>query len=177
MRSAPFLAAVFVLGAVSAACAPAPQAQTTVDLPVATVTVAATSPEELRPAMAMPDVSGTTTPRTPATRPSRPARDPRRDTDGDGIVDDEDLCPTEREDRAGPNTTDGCPAPNDRDADGVPDANDRCPDQSEDADAFQDEDGCPDPDNDADGVPDTADQCPTTAETKNGLKDLDGCPD
>ena len=100
----------------------------------------------------------------------------RSDRDRDGIVDDDDACPDDPEDRDGFEDSDGCPDP-DNDQDGIPDPADRCPDDPEDRDGFQDQDGCPDPDNDRDGVPDTQDRCPTEKETINGIDDEDGCPD
>jgi len=99
-----------------------------------------------------------------------------KDSDGDGIPDDQDKCPNEPEDKDGFQDDDGCPDP-DNDADGVPDAQDKCPMQPEDKDGFQDDDGCPDPDNDNDGIPDAADKCPNEAEDKDGFQDDDGCPD
>jgi outer membrane protein OmpA-like peptidoglycan-associated protein len=98
------------------------------------------------------------------------------DTDGDGIPDRLDKCPTARENINGVEDEDGCPEP-DPDGDGLVGADDKCPDQAEDFDGFQDEDGCPDPDNDSDGIPDTADACPNEPETRNGFQDDDGCPD
>ncbi|MDB4953946.1 MAG: OmpA/MotB domain protein [Myxococcales bacterium] len=99
-----------------------------------------------------------------------------KDTDGDGITDDVDKCPTEAEDKDGFQDDDGCPDP-DNDGDGIPDAADKCPNEAEDKDGFQDEDGCPDPDNDNDGIADAADKCPNEAEDKDGFQDEDGCPD
>jgi OOP family OmpA-OmpF porin len=99
-----------------------------------------------------------------------------KDSDGDGIPDDQDKCPNEPEDKDGFQDDDGCPDP-DNDGDGVPDAQDKCPMQAEDKDGFQDDDGCPDPDNDNDGVLDAQDKCPDQPETKNGYQDDDGCPD
>jgi outer membrane protein OmpA-like peptidoglycan-associated protein len=99
-----------------------------------------------------------------------------KDTDGDGIYDHKDRCPTQPEDKDGYRDDDGCPEP-DNDEDLIPDAQDRCPNEAEDKDTFQDDDGCPDPDNDGDGVPDIKDACPFKPETKNGFKDDDGCPD
>jgi outer membrane protein OmpA-like peptidoglycan-associated protein len=108
------------------------------------------------------------------------------DSDGDGILNGQDACPTER--GALP---DGCPA-RDRDGDQIVDGDDQCPDQSGpaptgcalvDADAdgiFDDNDQCLNepglapsgcPDRDGDGVFDRQDQCPTVA----GLAPL-GCP-
>jgi outer membrane protein OmpA-like peptidoglycan-associated protein len=48
------------------------------------------------------------------------------DRDGDGIADDDDLCPNDPEDLDGFEDADGCPDP-DNDKDGVPDNEDRCP--------------------------------------------------
>jgi len=98
------------------------------------------------------------------------------DTDGDGINDDVDKCPTQPEDADGFRDEDGCPDPDD-DNDGILDADDRCPRKAEDKDGYQDKDGCPDKDNDSDGIPDVSDRCPDEAEDKDGWEDEDGCPD
>jgi outer membrane protein OmpA-like peptidoglycan-associated protein len=98
------------------------------------------------------------------------------DTDGDGIPDGQDLCPTEAEDKDGFDDEDGCPDP-DNDQDGIPDKLDKCPNEPEDKDGFQDDDGCPEVDNDGDGIPDAQDKCPNDAEDKDGFQDDDGCPD
>jgi len=99
-----------------------------------------------------------------------------KDTDGDGIPDTKDQCPTNKEDVDGFEDGDGCPDP-DNDQDGIPDGKDKCPNKAEDRDGFQDTDGCPDGDNDGDGIPDGQDKCPDAAEDKDGFKDDDGCPD
>lgn len=99
-----------------------------------------------------------------------------RDTDGDGVMDRDDACPTQREDRDGFQDEDGC-VDADNDRDGIPDEVDRCRDKPEDADGFKDEDGCPDLDDDGDGIPDAEDQCRNKAEDKDGFEDSDGCPD
>jgi OOP family OmpA-OmpF porin len=98
------------------------------------------------------------------------------DADGDGVPDQQDACPSEKEDRDGYLDEDGCPD-DDNDADGIPDALDKCPNEAEDKDGFQDEDGCPDRDNDNDGIPDGYDSCPNEPEDKDGDRDTDGCPD
>ncbi|MDO1500605.1 OmpA family protein [Winogradskyella maritima] len=77
------------------------------------------------------------------------------DTDGDGIPDETDACPTE----AGPASTNGCP---DSDGDGVADKDDECPTVA----GLQAYDGCPD--TDGDGYPDNIDECPTVSGTENG---------
>lgn len=92
------------------------------------------------------------------------------DTDGDGVMDTADRCPSEAEDRDGTLDADGC-IDSDDDADELEDASDRCPKQPEDWDGFQDDDGCPDLDNDADGVADDRDACPFHA----GTAAMDGC--
>jgi hypothetical protein len=105
-----------------------------------------------------------------------PAPPPEADSDGDGIVDSDDKCPNEPEDKDGFEDTDGCPDP-DNDHDGIPDALDKCPIEPEDKDGFRDQDGCPDKDNDDDGIPDALDKCPNDPEDKDGFQDADGCPD
>ncbi|MEM6771177.1 MAG: OmpA family protein, partial [Bacteroidota bacterium] len=109
------------------------------------------------------------------------------DTDGDGVANRDDQCPSE----PGPAASNGCP---DADMDGVLDANDKCPNLAgsanlagcpdTDLDGVADpDDKCPDlaglaalsgcPDGDEDGVADPDDQCPEAA----GLPENDGCPD
>ncbi len=99
-----------------------------------------------------------------------------RDADGDGLVDDEDGCPTDPEDMDAFEDLDGCPEP-DNDQDGVLDVADACVMEPEDRDGFEDENGCPDPDNDQDGILDVRDVCPVDAEDVDGYQDEDGCPD
>lgn len=106
----------------------------------------------------------------------RLGRMPPKDRDGDGILDRDDECPDEPEDKDGFQDQDGCPDL-DNDRDGIADVDDSCPDEPEDKDGFQDQDGCPDPDNDADGLVDAKDRCPDEPETRNGFEDADGCPD
>jgi outer membrane protein OmpA-like peptidoglycan-associated protein len=99
-----------------------------------------------------------------------------RDSDGDGVLDRDDRCPLEKEDRDGFEDEDGCVDP-DNDRDGIPDELDRCRDTPEDHDGFKDEDGCPDLDDDEDGIADLEDQCRNKPEDKDGFEDTDGCPD
>ena len=102
------------------------------------------------------------------------------DRDGDGIKDDLDKCPDEREDFDGFEDEDGCPEP-DNDHDGIPDIKDKCPNVPEDMDGDEDTDGCPEPpkdgDRDHDGIPDSRDKCPDDPEDKDGFEDEDGCPE
>jgi len=113
---------------------------------------------------------GFATPREPPPPPPPP------DKDGDGLLDIDDKCPDEAEDKDGFQDQDGCPDP-DNDQDGVLDGSDRCPKKKEDKDGFQDQDGCPDDDNDKDGIKDADDKCPDKPEDKDGFEDQDGCPD
>ena len=98
------------------------------------------------------------------------------DTDGDGVGDEHDACPSELEDVDGYLDDDGCPDV-DNDSDGLDDTVDKCPDEPEDPDGTEDQDGCPDRDNDADGIEDGYDSCPDEPEDKDGDRDSDGCPD
>ena len=100
----------------------------------------------------------------------------RLDDDHDGIMNKDDKCPEQPEDKDGFQDADGCPD-SDNDNDGIPDSADKCPNAPEDKDGFQDADGCPDPDNDNDGIPDSKDKCPNEPEDKDGFQDADGCPD
>lgn len=111
------------------------------------------------------------------------------DTDGDGILDPYDACPT----AAGTEQFAGCP---DRDNDGIADKDDDCPDEmggfdlrgcpDRDNDGIADKEdacpqeaglperqGCPVSDSDGDGIPDEQDNCPNQA----GLITMQGCPD
>jgi OmpA-OmpF porin, OOP family len=97
---------------------------------------------------------------------------PAQDRDGDGVPDHLDKCP----DQPGPAANEGCPGA-DSDGDGIPDELDKCPTVPEDFDGFQDHDGCPEPDNDGDGIPDALDKCPNEPEDVDGYQDADGCPD
>jgi OOP family OmpA-OmpF porin len=98
------------------------------------------------------------------------------DSDGDGIEDREDGCPTSAEDMDGFEDEDGCPDL-DNDGDGIRDTDDSCPNEAEDLDDEADEDGCPDLDDDGDGISDGYDGCPSEPEDMDGDRDNDGCPD
>ncbi len=83
-----------------------------------------------------------------------------KDSDDDGVADEDDACPT----LAGPVALSGCP---DTDGDGIADREDACPNDA----GEQRMNGCPD--RDGDGVADNADDCPDDA----GLRRFSGCPD
>jgi len=110
------------------------------------------------------------------------------DTDGDGVNDGVDECPS----IAGPAEFKGCP---DSDGDGIPDKEDDCPlivgkpefkgCPDSDGDGISDKDdkcpyvagvaahnGCPVPDKDGDGFNDEVDRCPEVYSKTN-----DGCPE
>ncbi len=97
----------------------------------------------------------------PAPAPAKVAEPVSIDTDGDGIVDKEDKCPTVKGVRA----NNGCPL--DSDHDGIIDAEDKCPTVA----GVKENQGCP-ADTDGDGIIDTEDRCPTVA----GVKANQGCP-
>ena len=86
-----------------------------------------------------------------------------KDTDGDGVLDRHDECPTV----PGPIENRGCPW-GDTDNDGVLDKDDKCPDVP----GPVENEGCPWKDTDGDGIPDKDDKCPTEA----GLPEKQGCP-
>jgi OmpA-OmpF porin, OOP family len=117
-------------------------------------------------------------PRSPEARVRMHARivESLKDTDGDGIPDDIDACPTEPEDHKDPDPMDGCPAASDRDGDGIPDQYDKCPDQPEDKDGIDDFDGCPEDDADNDGIPDVKDACPKEPGQPDPDPKRNGCP-
>lgn len=97
----------------------------------------------------------------PAPAPAKVAEPVSIDTDGDGIVDKEDKCPTVK----GVKANNGCPL--DTDHDGIIDAEDKCPTVA----GVKENQGCP-ADTDGDGIIDTEDRCPTVA----GVKANQGCP-
>ncbi len=117
---------------------------------------------------------------------------PPLDTDGDGIIDSLDKCPTV----PGLAKYDGCPIP-DTDKDGINDEEDKCPTvpglaryggcpiPDTDGDGVNDEEdkcitepgpasnqGCPYKDTDGDGINDNEDRCPTLP----GVRENQGCP-
>ncbi len=127
--------------------------------------------------------------------PKRVTIKTKTDRDGDGILDEVDVCPDQTEDKDLFEDEDGCPDPDndkdtvldpldkcpntpgpvenegcpygDRDGDGINDKNDVCPDAPEDIDGDRDADGRPDVDSDNDGVEDCTPGCPLLA-TKDG---------
>ncbi|HLF45193.1 MAG TPA: OmpA family protein, partial [Chitinophagaceae bacterium] len=92
-----------------------------------------------------------------------PPPPPPKDSDGDGITDDNDKCPTV----PGVAKYEGCPVP-DTDKDGINDDDDKCPTVF----GLAKYQGCPVPDTDNDGINDEEDKCPTVA----GVARYQGCP-
>jgi OmpA-OmpF porin, OOP family len=86
-----------------------------------------------------------------------------KDSDGDGIIDSLDICPT----IPGLAKYRGCPMP-DRDKDGISDEEDKCPDVP----GILKYQGCPIPDTDGDGINDEQDSCIRIP----GVRENHGCP-
>jgi outer membrane protein OmpA-like peptidoglycan-associated protein len=102
------------------------------------------------------------------------------DSDGDGIPDKQDACPTVKGVPNDDPSKHGCPpeAPKDRDRDGILDQDDACPDVPGVATSDPKTNGCPAPgDRDKDGILDKDDACPDDPGKANEDKSLHGCPD
>ena len=84
-----------------------------------------------------------------------------KDTDKDGVIDNQDICPTV----PGSLATWGCP---DMDRDSIADLEDKCPEVA----GLIRYNGCPIPDTDKDGIHDEVDKCPEIA----GTEKYEGCP-
>ncbi|HYI02292.1 immunoglobulin-like domain-containing protein, partial [Hyalangium sp.] len=93
---------------------------------------------------------------------ARPEPTPEpKDTDGDGLVDGVDQCPSV----VGLPELQGCP---DQDGDGLADEVDRCPSEPGPAERQ----GCPAKDSDGDAILDEVDACPM----EPGIPEMHGCP-
>jgi OOP family OmpA-OmpF porin len=100
-----------------------------------------------------------------------------KDTDGDGIIDNEDACPEEPGIATDDPSTNGCPAPLDTDGDGIIDDEDACPEEPGIATDDPSTNGCPAPlDTDGDGIIDDEDACPQAAGPPNSDPAKNGCP-
>ena len=114
-------------------------------------------------------------------RPNAPPPDPvapkvaavsqELDSDGDGIPDRLDLCPTVPAGVHPDSAKMGCPEA-DSDGDGILDSADKCPTVSAGPHPDPAKRGCPTLDQDGDGVPDVVDVCPN----EPGLPEFQGCP-
>jgi hypothetical protein len=96
------------------------------------------------------------------------------DTDGDGVIDENDQCAGTPDGEAVDSTGCSC-SQRDDDGDGVDDYADECPTDPNKIVSGVCGCGIPDSDSDADGVPDCNDVCPDTAE--GVAVDADGCPE
>lgn len=107
---------------------------------------------------------------------------PHKDSDGDGIHDDTDNCPTvpnpDQRDLDADKFGDACDP--DIDGDGIPNQPDNCPvvanNDQRDTDLNGIGDACSD-DRDGDGIKDSADRCPDQPEDLDRFEDTDGCPE
>jgi OmpA-OmpF porin, OOP family len=104
---------------------------------------------------------GTKTEVAPVVIPALPVAPVVVDTDGDGVADADDKCPTV----AGLASLGGCA---DGDSDGIADADDKCPNQA----GLAKYQGCPIPDTDGDGINDEEDKCIN----EKGTAKYQGCP-
>ncbi len=98
------------------------------------------------------------------------------DTDGDGILDDIDVCPDDAEDPDSFQDDDGCPDL-DNDNDAILDEEDACPLEVGIPNKDPAKHGCPIRDSDGDGLLDDVDKCPDDPEDPDDFQDEDGCPD
>ncbi|HVU02669.1 MAG TPA: OmpA family protein [Polyangiaceae bacterium] len=98
------------------------------------------------------------------------------DTDGDGIVDDEDACPKKKGVRSDDPDKNGCPLPGDRDRDGIKDPEDACPDEKGVKNEDPDKNGCPPSDRDKDEILDDDDACPDEPGVPSDDPKKNGCP-
>jgi len=103
---------------------------------------------------------------------------PSRDLDGDGVLDESDVCvgvsgPARPLEPA----RNGCPDPLDSDGDRIGDELDACPHEAGAASANPALHGCvPSPDTDGDGVADNLDACPSVRGILQAESGLSGCP-
>ncbi|MEZ4220125.1 MAG: OmpA family protein [Polyangiaceae bacterium] len=100
-----------------------------------------------------------------------------KDTDGDGIYDQDDACVTVPGVATEDPKTNGCPPPSDRDGDGILDEVDACPDVKGVATEDPKTNGCPPPnDRDGDGILDEVDACPDEKGVATEDPKTNGCP-
>ncbi len=102
-----------------------------------------------------------------------PPRAGAEDTDGDGIVDPADACPTVRGVHSEDPKKNGCPA--DTDGDGIADNEDACPRVPGVKSDDPGKNGCP-IDSDADSILDNEDACPKVPGAKSADPKKNGCP-
>ena len=110
----------------------------------------------------------------PANRVEAPP--PPADTDNDGVIDPDDVCPTTPQGAHPDPTRRGCPLA-DTDNDGVFDNEDQCVTEPQGANPDPARRGCPRRDTDGDGVFDDEDQCVNEPQGATPDPDRRGCPD
>lgn len=101
------------------------------------------------------------------------------DRDGDGVPDDEDLCPDVPQGSNPDPQRPGCPLParpGDQDGDGIIDSEDACPTVHQGPHPDPQRPGCPLFDRDGDGVPDKEDHCPDLHQGPYPDPERPGCP-
>ncbi|MBX3227610.1 MAG: OmpA family protein [Labilithrix sp.] len=107
----------------------------------------------------------------------------RKDSDGDGIYDDDDACPDVKGVASKDPKKHGCPVeeeeeappPSDRDKDGIYDDRDACPDDPGPKSSDPKKNGCPD--RDGDGVIDKEDACVDEPGVASSDPKRNGCPE
>lgn len=101
---------------------------------------------------------------------------PPPDQDSDGVIDADDVCPSEPMGINADPERRGCPL-HDRDSDTVFDRDDICPEEPQGETPDPSRRGCPAGDADGDGVVDPRDECPTTMAGETPDPTRPGCPD
>lgn len=100
-----------------------------------------------------------------------------RDLDGDGVMDEWDVCPAEAGvERPLDRSRNGCPDAPDSDGDQILDDVDACPAQAGRANADRALSGCPPRDADGDGILDSVDACPGLPGSPQRDPSRNGCP-
>jgi outer membrane protein OmpA-like peptidoglycan-associated protein len=99
---------------------------------------------------------------------------PDKDSDGDGILDSKDACPSVKGVPNADPAKNGCP-PSDSDGDGITDDKDACPTVKGIESKDPKLNGCPD--TDGDGIFDQQDACPQVKGIESKDPKLNGCPD
>ena len=105
-----------------------------------------------------------------------PEQQRTKDSDGDGVADPGDVCPTLPGVQSGDPAKNGCPPAADQDKDGVPDGQDACRTLPGAPSDDPKKHGCPAKDTDGDGILDVHDACPSVAGLPNEDPKKHGCP-